>query len=193
MGNTDVARETLALRRMVKSMQDSCAALEKVGLGPSFSLFLPIYLLPLSFLFLPLAQCPKPVIAAVHSACMGAGMDLVTACDIRLCSSDTWFQIKVTERGGEGGRQRCCETRVCTPHTTSHYSSGICATVTVQVHMLAVSFFFSPQEVEIGLAADIGTLQRLPKVVGNVSLARELVYTARKFSAEKALAMGLVR
>ena len=141
MGNTDVARETLALRRMVKSMQDSCAALEKVGLGPSFSLFLPIYLLPLSFLFLPLAQCPKPVIAAVHSACMGAGMDLVTACDIRLCSSETWFQIKVTERGGEGGRQRCCETRVCTPHTTSHYSSGICTTVTVQVHMLAVSFF----------------------------------------------------
>lgn len=59
--------------------------------------------------------------------------------------------------------------------------------------MLAVSFFFSPQEVEIGLAADIGTLQRLPKVVGNVSLARELVYTARKFSAEEALAMGLVR
>ena len=77
------------------------------------SLFLPIYLLPLSFpsfllslspssSSLPLAQCPKPVIAAVHSACMGAGMDLVTACDIRLCSSDTWFQIKVTGRGGEG-------------------------------------------------------------------------------------------
>ena len=102
MGNTDVARETLALRRMVKSMQDSCAALEKVSLGPSFSLFLPIYLLPLSFLFLPLAQCPKPVIAAVHSACMGAGMDLVTACDIRLCSSDTWFQIKVTGGRGRG-------------------------------------------------------------------------------------------
>ena len=60
--------------------------------------------------------------------------------------------------------------------------------------MLAVSFSSSSlQEVEIGLAADIGTLQRLPKVVGNVSLAQELVYTARKFSAEEALAMGLVR
>ena len=62
--------------------------------------------------------------------------------------------------------------------------------------MLAVSlnpFSSSLQEVDIGLAADIGTLQRLPKVVGNVSLARELVYTARKFSAEEALAMGLVR
>lgn len=54
-------------------------------------------------------------------------------------------------------------------------------------------FSSSLQEVDIGLAADLGTLQRLPKVVGNVSLARELVYTARKFSAEEALAMGLVR
>ena len=54
------------------------------------------------FSFLPLAQCPKPVIAAIHSACMGAGMDLVTACDIRLCSSDTWFQIKVTGGRGRG-------------------------------------------------------------------------------------------
>ena len=49
------------------------------------------------------------------------------------------------------------------------------------------------QEVDIGVAADIGTLQRLPKVVGNISLARELVYTARKCPAEEALAMGLVR
>ena len=63
MGNTDVARETLALRRMVKSMQDSCAALEKVSLGPSLSLPLylpsflslsfPSFLLTFTFLFLP--------------------------------------------------------------------------------------------------------------------------------------------
>ena len=143
MGNTDMARETLALRRMVKLMQDSCAALEKVSLGPSISLspYLPFSLSPspLSSFpspfssFLPLAQCPKPVIAAIHSACMGAGMDLVTACDIRLCSSDTWFQIKVTGKGVV--RQ---ELSLLDSHSTSRYSCGYNCHSTF--HLLAVSF-----------------------------------------------------
>ena len=41
--------------------------------------------------------------------------------------------------------------------------------------------------------ADVGTLQRLPKVIGNASLLRELVFTARKFSADEANRMGMVR
>ena len=48
------------------------------------------------------------------------------------------------------------------------------------------------QEVDIGLAADVGTLQRLPKVVGNDSLVRELVYTGRRFYADEAQRFGLV-
>ncbi|CAD6896249.1 unnamed protein product, partial [Tilletia controversa] len=47
-------------------------------------------------------------------------------------------------------------------------------------------------EVDIGLAADIGTLQRFPKTVGNDSLARELAYSARTFDAREALAIGFV-
>ena len=39
--------------------------------------------------------CPQPVIAAVHGACIGGGIDLITACDIRVCSSDAFFTIKV--------------------------------------------------------------------------------------------------
>lgn len=42
------------------------------------------------------------------------------------------------------------------------------------------------------MAADIGTLQRLPKVIGSDSLARELCFTARKLPAAEALARGLV-
>lgn len=42
------------------------------------------------------------------------------------------------------------------------------------------------------MAADIGTLQRLPKVIGSDSLARELCYTARRLSATEALTRGLV-
>ena len=44
----------------------------------------------------------------------------------------------------------------------------------------------------ISKAADIGTLQRLPKVVGNDSLVRELAYTARNMYADEALKLGLV-
>ena len=35
------------------------------------------------------------MIAAIHGFCIGGGIDLITACDIRLCTSDAWFQIKV--------------------------------------------------------------------------------------------------
>ncbi|CAH1266720.1 ECH1 [Branchiostoma lanceolatum] len=91
--------------------------------------------------FSVIEKCPKPVIAAVHSACVGGGVDLITACDIRLCTQDAWFQIK---------------------------------------------------HVDIWLPADVGTLQRLPKVIGNDSLARELAFTGRRFKAEEAKQMGLV-
>ncbi|KFO29616.1 Delta(3,5)-Delta(2,4)-dienoyl-CoA isomerase, mitochondrial [Fukomys damarensis] len=91
--------------------------------------------------FSVIEQCPKPVIAAIHGPCIGAGVDLITACDIRYCAQDAYFQVK---------------------------------------------------EVDIGLAADVGTLQRLPKVIGSQSLVNELAFTARKMMAEEALNSGLV-
>jgi delta(3,5)-delta(2,4)-dienoyl-CoA isomerase len=51
---------------------------------------------------------------------------------------------------------------------------------------------FSIKEVDVGLAADIGTLQRLPKICGNEGMVRELAYTARNFYAEEAQKMGFV-
>lgn len=42
------------------------------------------------------AECPAPVIAAVHGYCLGAGMDLITACDIRLASADAVFSVRET-------------------------------------------------------------------------------------------------
>lgn len=113
-GGRDAARSGLALRTHVHSYQDTFTAIER---------------------------CPQPVVVAVHGPCVGGGVDLATACDIRLCSEDAYFCVK---------------------------------------------------EVDVGLAADVGTLQRLPKVVGNDSLVRELALTARKLQAAEALSCGLV-
>jgi len=47
--------------------------------------------------FMKISKCNKPVIAAVHNKCLGGGVDLISWCDIRLCTSDTEFSIKETQ------------------------------------------------------------------------------------------------
>jgi len=51
--------------------------------------------------------------------------------------------------------------------------------------------FFCIQEINIGMVADVGTLQRLPKLIP-LALVKELAYTGRRLSAARALACGLV-
>jgi enoyl-CoA hydratase len=86
------------------------------------------------------AQCPKPVIAAVHGHCIGGGVDLASACDIRLASSDALFSVR--------------ETRVA-------------------------------------IVADLGSLQRLPGIIGKGHVA-ELAYTGKDITAQRAKEIGLV-
>lgn len=90
--------------------------------------------------FSSIADCPKPVIAAVHGHCIGAGVDLITACDIRYSSTDATFSVR--------------ETR-------------------------------------LAMVADVGTLQRLPRIIDPGRVA-EIVYTGKDFSAEEARDIGLV-
>ncbi|HEX3139484.1 MAG TPA: enoyl-CoA hydratase-related protein [Rhizobacter sp.] len=81
-----------------------------------------------------------PVICAIQGGCVGGGLDLASACDIRLCTADAFFTV---------------------------------------------------QEIHIGMAADLGVLQRLPKIVPQ-GVAREMAYTGDRVPAERALAIGLV-
>lgn len=90
--------------------------------------------------FNSVADCPVPVIAAVHGYCIGAGLDLITACDIRLAAEDAIFSVR--------------ETRMA-------------------------------------MVADLGTLQRLPRII-NPGRVAEIVYTGKDFDATEALEMGLV-
>lgn len=50
---------------------------------------------------------------------------------------------------------------------------------------------FSIKEVDMGMAADVGTLQRLPRIIGD-GMMRELAYTGRMIDAQEALRIGLV-
>ncbi len=51
--------------------------------------------------------------------------------------------------------------------------------------------YFSIKEVDIGMTADVGTLQRLPRLIPD-GVVRELAYTGRRMSAAEAQAVGLV-
>jgi len=112
-GEGDPARAREKLRRHILHLQDCFTALE---------------------------ECRAPVIAAIHGACLGGGIDLISACDIRVCSTDTWFSI---------------------------------------------------QEINVAIVADVGTLQRAPYLLPN-GILRELAYTGRKFAAEEASKYGFV-
>jgi enoyl-CoA hydratase len=57
--------------------------------------------------------------------------------------------------------------------------------------MLSADAFFCIQEINIGMVADVGTLQRLPKLIP-MAVVKELAYTGRRLSADKALQYGLV-
>jgi enoyl-CoA hydratase len=56
----------------------------------------------------------------------------------------------------------------------------------------AADAYFTIKEIDIGMVADVGTLQRLPRLIGSQGLVRELAYTGRKVDAEEALRIGLV-
>lgn len=87
-----------------------------------------------------IADSPVPVICAIHGYCLGGGVDIATACDIRLASKDAIFSIR---------------------------------------------------ETKIGIVADVGTLQRLPKIITAGHVA-ELAYTGKDIDAARAEKIGLV-
>jgi delta(3,5)-delta(2,4)-dienoyl-CoA isomerase len=64
-----------------------------------------------------------------------------------------------------------------------------CAT---DIRVCASDATFAVKEVDMGLAADIGTLSRLPKVVGSQSWVKDVCLSARPFPASEALAVGFV-
>lgn len=90
--------------------------------------------------FNAIERCRVPVLVAIQGGCIGGGVDMVTACDMRYCTADAYFCI---------------------------------------------------QEINIGMTADVGTLQRLPHLIP-AGMVREMAYTGRRLPAARAREIGLV-
>ena len=70
--------------------------------------------------------------------------------------------------------------------------AGIDLACCADIRLCTPSALFSVREVRMGLAADVGTLQRLPKITGNDSLVNDVSLTGRNFTSEEARNMGFV-
>ena len=57
------------------------------------------FILKIQQIITSIEDCKKPVIAAIHKACVGGGINIATACDMRYCTHDAFFSIKETELG----------------------------------------------------------------------------------------------
>ncbi|KAI4246359.1 MAG: hypothetical protein L6R40_002027 [Gallowayella cf. fulva] len=72
------------------------------------------------------------------------------------------------------------------------YGLGIDLSLCADVRIAVADTKFSVKEVDIGLAADVGTLSRLGKVTGNESWVKDICLSARPFSAAEALQHGFI-
>ncbi|KAK4104118.1 ClpP/crotonase [Parathielavia hyrcaniae] len=87
--------------------------------------------------------------------------------------------------------ERCEKPVICVMHGIA-LGLAIDISCCADVRVCARDARFAVKEVDIGLAADIGTLARLPKAVGSQSWVKEVCLTARHFGADEALAVGFV-
>ena len=87
--------------------------------------------------------------------------------------------------------EKCEKPVICAMHGYA-LGLGIDISTSADVRICSNDTKFAVKEVDIGLAADVGTLSRLPKVVGNSSWIKDVCLSARFFGAEEAVKVGFV-
>ena len=87
--------------------------------------------------------------------------------------------------------ERCEKPVICVLHGYA-FGLAIDLSCAADVRICSTDTKFAVKEVDIGLAADIGTLTRLPKVVGNYSWVKDVCLSARVFGAQEAERVGFV-
>jgi len=87
--------------------------------------------------------------------------------------------------------ERCPVPVICAMHGFC-VGAGIDLSCCADIRLCSPETIFSVREVKVGLAADVGTLQRFPKIVGHSSRIRELCFTGSNFDADEAHRIGFV-
>ncbi|KAM5364612.1 hypothetical protein ACJZ2D_011393 [Fusarium nematophilum] len=85
----------------------------------------------------------------------------------------------------------CEKPVICVLHGTC-FGLAIDMATCADLRICTADSAFSVKEVDVGVASDVGTLARLPKVVGSYSWVKDVCLTARGFDAEEALQVGFV-
>ncbi|KAI6092260.1 ClpP/crotonase [Hypoxylon rubiginosum] len=87
--------------------------------------------------------------------------------------------------------EKCEKPVICVMHGVA-IGLAIDMSCCADVRICSKDTKFSVKEVDIGMAADIGTLSRLPKIVSSISWVKDVCLSARNFGADEALAVGFV-
>ena len=87
--------------------------------------------------------------------------------------------------------EKCEKPVICVLHGIS-FGLALDMSLACDIRLSTATTRFSVKEVDIGIAADIGTLSRLPHSVGNLSWVKDICLSARIFGSDEALQHGLV-
>ncbi|KAF7369709.1 Delta-2 dienoyl-CoA isomerase [Mycena venus] len=130
---------------------------------------------------------PKLFTAGIDIADLGSGEP---AADAARKSLSTYHHLKEFQHA-IGAPERCPFPVIAAVHGLV-VGLGIDIISACDIRYAAEGTQFTIKEVDVGLAADIGTLAYLPKITANHSFMRELAYTSRMFSAAEAARLGLL-
>ncbi|GBP10614.1 Delta(3,5)-Delta(2,4)-dienoyl-CoA isomerase, mitochondrial [Eumeta japonica] len=133
-------------------------------------------------------------LSVIHNACIGAGVDLITAADVRYCTEDSFFQVTevdgVTADVGtyrdplRGGADR--------PHARLLMHSGLYKPKHVRAQFVSSSATADGRRTPKEEGKQRPPNRAKPVINNNMSVVRELCFTARKFDAKEASQLGLV-
>jgi len=139
------------------------------------------------------------VVSSAYDKLFTAGLDLNAAASVLdpekstdgARSSLAMRKMVLAFQRSIGAPERCPFPVIVAIHGVC-FGLGVDIITACDIRYAASNSSFSIKEVDVGLAADIGSLSFLPKISGNHSLIRELAYTARSFSAAEADKAGLL-
>ncbi|KAI3316720.1 enoyl CoA hydratase-like protein [Xylariaceae sp. AK1471] len=141
------------------------------------------------------------IFSAVGERAFTAGLDVQAAMQGGMLSRDettdgsrfaTRVRRHVLEFQDSIGAIEKCEKPVIIVMHGSSIGLAIDMACCADIRICSKDAKFSVKEIDVGLAADIGTLSRLPKIVGSHSWVKEVCLSARTFDADEALAVGFV-